>query len=458
MSETPCLGKYFGVPILHGRATNAHFKYILANIDAKLTGWKSNSLSLAGRVTLATSVLNAIPAYSMQTTVLPNHICEQIDQRIRSFVWGSEQGKRKVHLVKWEDICRPKDLGGLGLRSAQSFNRAFILKLAWGILKRPKELWANLLLTKYLKPTTGGFTPRNTKRFSGLWKGIKEVWPTLNAGLQWSIRDGKSTSFWLDQWLDSGQKLYEHATCQDQINPDTKVADFVDQNGNWDFANLNDVLPVNLVEAVAGMSPPMASLGEDTPTWGLEGHGEYTVKSGYLLINDLCNDGVADDKIWKSIWSWNGPNKVRHFMWLVSHNRLMTNKERKRRHLADIDTCSVYLNREESIDHVLRECPIAVQVWQRLGLGAQINLFISMDFNRWWKENITFEDLSRRDWEVTINHIFRESNFLADSLAAKGHSVPLGTHAVEASDPTVARWCAYDRSRSSQPRLVLRPL
>ncbi|CAN1142403.1 Putative ribonuclease H protein At1g65750, partial [Linum perenne] len=64
-------------------------------------------------------------------------------------------------------------------------------------------------------------------------------------------------------------------------------------------------------------------------------------------------------------------------------------------------------------------------------------------------------ELRSRNWEVSIEHIFREINFLADSLAAKGHSFTFGTHFVESSNPAVAHWIAYDRMRWSRPRLVL---
>ncbi|CAN1143084.1 Putative ribonuclease H protein At1g65750 [Linum perenne] len=69
-----------------------------------------------------------------------------------------------------------------------------------------------------------------------------------------------------------------------------------------------------------------------------------------------------------------------------------------------------------------------------------------------------FTKLLERDWIVSLSHVYRESNFLADSLAALGHASPFGTHFIEASDPSVASWHAYDRLRSSQPRLVLRSL
>ncbi|CAN1810356.1 hypothetical protein LINPERHAP1_LOCUS25883 [Linum perenne] len=56
-----------------------------------------------------------------------------------------------------------------------------------------------------------------------------------------------------------------------------------------------------------------------------------------------------------------------------------------------------------------------------------------------------------RDWEVTLEHIYRKSNILTDSLTAKGQLAPFGTHLIEACGSIVARWCVYDRLRSSQP-------
>ncbi|CAN0860802.1 Putative ribonuclease H protein At1g65750, partial [Linum grandiflorum] len=69
---------------------------------------------------------------------------------------------------------------------------------------------------------------------------------------------------------------------------------------------------------------------------------------------------------------------------------------------------------------------------------------------------LQFQQLLRREWEVKLFHVYREGNCLADHLAGRGHGLPLGTHHVDVSDPAVASWIAYDRLRSSQPRLVLR--
>ncbi|CAN1201040.1 Putative ribonuclease H protein At1g65750 [Linum perenne] len=102
------LGRYLGVPVLHGRTSAQTYHGIVKRIDQKLTGWKAKSLSLAGRVTLAQAVLAAIPAYVMQSTILPATTCELIDKKIRDFVWGSTEDERKTHLIAWERVCTPK--------------------------------------------------------------------------------------------------------------------------------------------------------------------------------------------------------------------------------------------------------------------------------------------------------------------------------------------------------------
>ncbi|CAN1146793.1 Putative ribonuclease H protein At1g65750 [Linum perenne] len=172
------------------------YQYLIERIDKKLTGWKVKALSTAGRVTLAIPVLNTLPTYLMQTTLLPVEICNAIDKKIWDFIWGSFNGERKMHMINWETICIPNNQGGLGLRSARELNQAYLMKLVWGLIKNPTELWADLLISKYMKRTPTGLSPRQAVRKSSYWRGISDNWEMFRGGLRWSIHNGKKTNFW----------------------------------------------------------------------------------------------------------------------------------------------------------------------------------------------------------------------------------------------------------------------
>ncbi|CAN1170063.1 Putative ribonuclease H protein At1g65750 [Linum perenne] len=391
MQGTQELGRYLGVPIIHGRNSKNLYRYLLERIENKLAGWKVNSLSSAGRVSLALSALNTIPAYTMQTTLLPNEVCNEIDKQIRNFIWGSFNGDRKLHLLSWEKVCQPKNCGGLGLRSAKEMNLAFLIKLTWGLLKNLEALWVNVLKTKYLKQSPNGLISKKSMRWSSCWKGINESWQTFTGGLFWSIRNGRRTNFWRERWLDNGTVI------GDLIQPppgqeDKVIADFCDDLDAWDVSSLADILPMNILRSVVGMTPPCSTLDDDTPVWGLEPNGTYSVKSGYLLAKGLV-EGASND-IWKHVWSWKGPQRVRQFLWTTMHNRLMTNAERHRRHMRSNPECGLCVDEPESLDHILRRCPMARQVWSNTLNIALFDDFFSLNIEDWWMRNIKGKNTS----------------------------------------------------------------
>ncbi|CAN1845361.1 Putative ribonuclease H protein At1g65750 [Linum perenne] len=174
---TQDLGRYLGVPILHGRTTKDTYRDILSRMDLKLAGWKAKSLSLAGRVTLAQSVLAAIPAYAMQTYILPADTCKEIDKKIRDFVWGSSNEGMKIHLISWEQIYRPKEEGGLGLRSASLLNQAYLIKLAFifFFFQKFDALWVQILESKYFKKVGNELIPAHRASQSPIWRGSGQL-------------------------------------------------------------------------------------------------------------------------------------------------------------------------------------------------------------------------------------------------------------------------------------------
>ncbi|CAN1262374.1 Putative ribonuclease H protein At1g65750 [Linum perenne] len=96
-----------------------------------------------------------------------------------------------------------------------------------------------------------------------------------------------------------------------------------------------------------------------------------------------------DVVIWNKVWRWEGPQRIRQFLWTVAHNKLLTNEERARRHIAGSDECEICSGQPETIEHLLRCCIIARHVWGKiLNIGTN-DQFFRMQFDDWWSKSLT---------------------------------------------------------------------
>jgi hypothetical protein len=86
LKETLKLGNYLGVPALGKAPRVQDFQYMVDKVKARLTGWKTKHLSLAGRITLAKSVIQAIPIYPMMTMPIPRTCLNEIEKIQRAFI------------------------------------------------------------------------------------------------------------------------------------------------------------------------------------------------------------------------------------------------------------------------------------------------------------------------------------------------------------------------------------
>ena len=63
-----------------------------------------------------------------------------MDRISRNFLWGSLDHKRKLHMVGWKKITKPKKEGGLGLQSAKEKNIALLAKLNWRLHTKKESI------------------------------------------------------------------------------------------------------------------------------------------------------------------------------------------------------------------------------------------------------------------------------------------------------------------------------
>ncbi|CAN1126018.1 Putative ribonuclease H protein At1g65750 [Linum perenne] len=62
--------------------------------------------------------------------------------------------------------------------------------------------------------------------------------------------------------------------------------------------------------------------------------------------------------------------------------------------------------------------------------------------------------LRSRDWQVVVQHCYREDNRVADLLAHSGHCNSLGTHSIVSWPSNIRSACFSDCTRVSHPRTI----
>ncbi|KAK8670005.1 hypothetical protein V6N13_104771 [Hibiscus sabdariffa] len=161
----------------------------------------------------------------------------------------------------------------------------------------------------------------------------------------------------------------------------------VTNSGDWCWDNLNSLLPSSILLHLAAIKPPLPCFPSDALAWTGEPNGRFSIRSAY---NSCTNENTASrDKVWSSNHKYHGLPKIKFFLWLLYHGRLMTNAEHYRHHFTSDSSCPCCDCSFEDINHMVRKCPLAQQTWTAL----------------------------RRNWVVRLNHIPLNLYKLADSLA-----------------------------------------
>lgn len=217
----------------------------------RLAGWKSKTLSLAGRQVLAQSMFSSIPFYTMQTTLIPTGVITNMEKLIRGFLWGNTDREKRCHLIRWDTVTRSKENGGLGIRKLAEMNIAFLAKLGWRLMFEEDSLWIQVFKAKYAIQSADCSEWRPKSSMSNAWRGILKAVPIIQQGVRKTVRNGRNTSFWKDNWLGDGPLQDRAMSLIPMQDIDKPVADFWDSGWKWN--RFEDLLPSECLSKVAAI-------------------------------------------------------------------------------------------------------------------------------------------------------------------------------------------------------------
>lgn len=369
MQETSDLGVYLGMPTLTSRVTRDTFAHLCEKVDRRLAGWKTKYLSLAGRITLAKSTISSMAFYSMQTAKIPRTVCDEIDKMTRRFIWGGDEEKRRIHLLSRDTLQKQRDHGGIGILSSRQANAAFLTKLGWRVLSEPNALWSRVPRHKYCKGRCDIDMFESTTNMSNVWRRITENVDTLQKGAAMAIVNGQKTLFWDHVW--ASDKPLRSECIHDipsSIDGET-VEEMWEVGSGWKWQVFGDYLPNEVLKQIAShelVEDP--NIGDLIYCKGNNKEG-FSIKHALSLIrNEDANDY---NKQWEVVWRTPVQQRIRVFMWLLLHDRVLCNVNKMKRHISDDPRCPRCNGNEETLLHLLRDCPTSRSIWKGVGGTAR---------------------------------------------------------------------------------------
>ena len=77
---------------------------------------------------------------------MPIGFIDHVEKSARGFLWaGKDIEKRGKCLVKWDNVCKPKRAGGLGVLDLRTQNTALLLKFLYKFMNKHDIPWVKLI-------------------------------------------------------------------------------------------------------------------------------------------------------------------------------------------------------------------------------------------------------------------------------------------------------------------------
>lgn len=104
---------YLGIPIGANTRKVESWEPIISKFKKKLASWKHRHFFFSKRICHINLVLSSLPLFYMSFFKIPKGVIKILTTLQRMFLWGCEDGRKKISWVSWKKICSPKAHGGV---------------------------------------------------------------------------------------------------------------------------------------------------------------------------------------------------------------------------------------------------------------------------------------------------------------------------------------------------------
>ncbi|XP_048605414.1 uncharacterized protein LOC125582968 [Brassica napus] len=226
--------------------------------------------------------------------------------------------------VAWEDLCYPKEEGGLGIRKLRDSSTVFALNLIWRLFTQARSLWVSWI-QEYLLRQNSFWDIKEDNKGSWMWRKILKLRPLAYQFIRFEARDGNTAFFWFDDWLQMGRLIDitgPVGTCHLGIARNARLKGAV-LHSRWNIRGLRNRYFHALYDRIQTEPVPNDCSGNDVILWK---HDDDTYRPCFSSRRtwDQIRSRKATAFWSKTVWFTQGVPRFSFIVWLAVLNRLST--------------------------------------------------------------------------------------------------------------------------------------
>lgn len=166
--------RYLGMPLTTKALTRPDYEPLIDKVCGRMLSWKNKYLSYAGRLQLIKSVIASIVNFWSQAFILPKACLDEIESMCSAFLWSGSPNQTHKAKVAWEDLCCPKEEGGLGIRKLRDSATVFAMSLIWRLFSNASSLWVSWI-QRYLLRQNSFWELKEDGKGSWMWRKLLKL-------------------------------------------------------------------------------------------------------------------------------------------------------------------------------------------------------------------------------------------------------------------------------------------